>query len=114
MTDYGLPSRRDSNGDRKPVDQTYEWNGEELTVKILQPTVAQAEEYEELGEDISPMKMAEIVRKHLVKPEIPADDMTVEELQCYSRGIFESVADEEKFAQEVDKELEKRSSSAGN
>lgn len=114
MTEYGLPSRRDNDGNRVATEYAYTWQGEEITIKMLQPTVAEAEQYEELGDDVKPSKMAEIVNKHLVKPEIDADDMTVEELMCYAEGIFSATSESADFAAEVDKELSERATAEGN
>jgi len=115
MSEYGLPSARDSDGDRRATDHSYEWNGQEITIKILPPTVAEAEEYEHLGDDVSPTEMANIIDKHLKKPEIDdPSDMTIQELRAYAEGIFSAVAEENEFAEQVNEELESRGGETGN
>lgn len=112
MTQYGLTGRRDNDGNRKAIEHSYEWNGEEVTIKLIPPTVSEAEEYEALGDDVSPTEMESIIDDHLEKPVI--NDMTVEELQCYAKGIFSAVSEADDFAQSVDEELDKRSADSGN
>lgn len=114
MTEYGLPNRRDSEGNRKAQEHSYEWNGQEITIKIIPPSVAQAEEYEALGDDIAPTEMAEIVNKHVEKPQIEAEDMGMDELLCYAEGIFDYVQGGDDFEAAVDAELEQRESGEGN
>jgi hypothetical protein len=116
MSEYGLPSVRDKDGELRPVEHTYEWGGEEVTIKLLPPTISQQERYEELGEDVDVERLREIVDTHLVKPDIPDDEsLTSRELFCYLEGIVDySVGGGDGMAAEVQAELEKRNEAQGN
>lgn len=116
MSEYGLAGRRDNEGNRKPVEHEFEWKGQPVTIKLLPPTVSEAEEYEDLGEEVGAGEMADIVGNHIVKPEFEdASDMTVEELQAYVMGIMDYASDGDDLQDRVDAELEKRDDgSAGN
>lgn len=90
MSDYGLPTQRtgdDNNPD--PVDHTFEWDGDEVTIKLVPPTLGQIKRYENLGDDVGIEALEEIVDDHIEKPEIPAENMTMEEINCYVNGILD-------------------------
>ena len=113
MSEWGLTSERNSKGERKPVEYEYEYQGEEVRVKLLPPTVSELEEYEELGEDTGAGELAEIVDKHIVKPEV--DDPTIRELFCYVEGIVSyGASGGNDFVAEARKELEERADESGN
>jgi len=104
---YGLPDTRDEDGGRKAVDHTFEWGGQEITIKLLPPTIAQQQEYEELGEEADAEALAEILDEHLVKPDV--DDPTTRELFCYLEGIVDyGVSGGGEVADEVREEIEER------
>lgn len=111
MTEYGLPTPRDSTGRLKPVDHTYDWGDHEVTIKLIPPTISQQEDYEELGTETSSEDLREILEDHLVEPDISEMDLTARELLCYVEGIVDySVGDARGMAAEVQEELEARQS----
>lgn len=115
MTDYGLPTPRDSKGDLKGVDHTYEWDGQEVTIKLVPPTISQQEEYEELGEETTADELTEIIDRHLVEPDTSEIDITARELFCYVEGIVDySIGGGSDLADEVQEELERRQGESGN
>lgn len=90
MTEYGLPSARDEDGELQPVDHEFEWDGETVTIKLYPPTIADVEEYDNFGEDMDMSEMAEVVNDHLVEPDIDEpSDMTINEALCYVEGIVD-------------------------
>ena len=113
MSEWGLPSERDSNGNLRAVEHEYEYQGEDVKIKLYPPTVSQLEEYEELGDDTSATELADIVDQHLVKPDV--DDPTIQELFCFVQGIVDyGAAGGTDFVQDAREELEKRQSDEGN
>jgi hypothetical protein len=117
MTEYGLPSTRDKDGELQPVDHSYQWDGDEVTIKLIPPTISEFEEYESMGEETGSSELRDIIDKHLVKPAIPEDeDLTMRELLCYVEGIVDySEGSSDEYAEEVQEELEQRQSgAAGN
>lgn len=116
MTEYGLPSVRDKDGELQAVEHEFEWDGDNITIKLLPPTITEQERYEQLGEDADAERLREIIDKHLVKPEIPDDeDLTGRELTCYLEGIVDySVGGGSALRQEVAEELERRQDTQGN
>ena len=113
MSEWGLTSERNSDGDRKAVEHEYEYQGEDVKIKLLPPTVSELEEYEELGEDTDTSELAEIVDRHIVKPEV--DDPTIRELLCYVEGIASyGASGGNDFVAEARKELEERADESGN
>lgn len=90
MSEYGLATPRDDETDDPlPVDHTYEWDEEEVTIELVPPTLDQLEEYQDLGGDVDTDRLRDIVDKHITKPDIPAGKMTVREVNCYIRGILD-------------------------
>lgn len=115
MSDYGLPGLRDEEGELKPQDHTFEWSGEEVTIKILPPTISQQEEYEELGMETTTEDLREILDEHLLKPDPKQVELTGREVLCYVEGIVDySTGDRDGVAAEVLEELEKREGGEGN
>ena len=116
MSEYGLPSVRDKDGELQAVDHTFEWDDDEITIRLLPPTITEQERYEELGEDANAERLREIIDRHLVKPEIPEDeDLTGRELTCYLEGIVDySVGGGSDLRQQVSEELERREGAQGN
>lgn len=87
-TRYGLPSVRDRDGNLKPVDYTFTYRGEEVTVRIVPPTAAEVDQYESL-DDPTATHLAEIVCNHIVKPDYDdPEELTMAEITCYSQGIL--------------------------
>lgn len=90
MSDYGLPiDRTGDDNTPDPVEHTYEWNGEPVTIELVPPTLGQIKHYEDLGGDTDVDELEEIVDTHITKPELPAEDMTLEEINCYIEGILD-------------------------
>lgn len=115
MSEYGLPTPRDSNGNLKPVDHAFEWSGQEITIKLVPPTISQQEAYEELGMDTSAADLAEVLEDHLVEPDPNEFDFTARELLCYVEGIVDySTGDIDGVAAEVREEIEEREGAEGN
>lgn len=113
MTDYGLPNIRDSDGELAAVEHTYEWSGQEVTIKLKPPTISQHEEYEQFGDDVAAEKLVEILDRHLVEPDV-GDDPTARELFCYLEGIVDYGTGGGGMAADVREELEQRASAPGN
>lgn len=114
MPEYGLPDARDSDGNIKEVDHTFEWDGEEVTIRLKPPTVAELQEYEELGEEANTSDLEEVLEDHLVKPELNGDLMA-NELLCYVRGIVDYTSGSgNALVQGAREELEERQGEEGN
>jgi hypothetical protein len=107
MSEYGLPDVRDKDGELQAVDHTYDWNGDEITIKLVPPTISEFEEYQDLGEDASSEELMPAVEDHLVKPEIDGDP-TMAELLCYVNGIVDYCTGNSGYAEEVREELDER------
>lgn len=116
MSQYGLPGVRDKEGKRQVVEHSFDWNGNEITVKMKPPTISQQEEYEELGRDASTEKLREIVDRHIVEPTIPDDEeWTAAEVLAFVEGIVDfSTGGGGRAAEAVRDELEDRAIDAGN
>lgn len=115
-TRYGLPSPRDKDGELLPVEHTYDWQGQEVTIKAVPPTVSELDGYENLGFETSFGDLYEIVDKHLLKPELPSqDDTSGRELSCYLQGIMNiGGGDGVDFAEAARDALDERASDSGN
>lgn len=113
-TQYGLTDERNSDGSRKEVEHTYDFEGQEVTVKLLPPTISEVEEYERLEakDEIDADKLKEIVREHIKKPEI--NDPTMREVRCYVQAILDYSHGGGELAEMAEAELEKRDGSTGN
>lgn len=113
MSEYGLPDTRDSEGERKAVEHTYDWNGREVTIKLLPPTISEQQEYEQLGDEADAEELAAILDTHLVEPD--HDDYTTREMLCYIEGIVDyGVGGGGEVAHEVREEIDARKGTAGN
>jgi len=115
MTDYGLTGLRDKDGEIQPVDYTYEWNGQEITIKLRPPTIAEQEEIEQLDDDAPAGELEDLLSRHILKPEIK-DSWTTREMWAYIEGLMRwSMGDDAgDLADELADELEKRDQSSGN
>lgn len=114
MSDYGLAGLRDKDGDLQAVDYSYEWNDDEITIKLRPPTIAEQEELEDLDDDAGPDELEEILERHIVKPEIKGS-WTTREMWAYMEGIIKySTGDEDGVADEIAAEIERRSDGQGN
>lgn len=90
MTEYGLSTPRDPDTDDPlPVEHKYEWNGEDVVIELVPPTLDQLERYQEMGADVDTEALRDIVDDHIEKPDRPAGSMTVREINCYIRGILD-------------------------
>jgi hypothetical protein len=114
MTDYGLPTVRDEQGDLQAVEHTFDYAGQEVTIKLVPPTISQQEEYEEMGEDVDADALRELLDEHLVEPDVSAaEDLTMREVMCYVEGIVD-YSTGGGMAADVREELEQRDRSGGN
>jgi hypothetical protein len=115
MSEYGLPEVRDKDGDLQPVEHTYEWGGEDITIKLLPPTIPEYSDYENLGEETENEELREIIGRHLVKPDIPEDQaLTMPELLCYVEGIVDYCNGSAGLGGAAREELEERGVGEGN
>lgn len=114
MSEYGLPTNRDSDGELKPVDHTYEYAGDTITIKMVPPTITQQDEYEDLGAEVAFEDLNEIVERHIVKPDVENVELTTREVMCYLHGINDYGLNGGSMAQAVQEELEQRSEGEGN
>lgn len=118
MSDYGIAGLRDSDGERKPVEHTTDWNGDEVTVKFVPPTITEVDDLEELlnQEDLTPKEIQGPLNEYLVEPSIPDDqEWTLPEFNCYIGAIYEwSMGDGDGAAGAVADELEERDGDEGN
>jgi len=108
MTEYGLPTSRDNEGNRKPVDHSYEYDGDDITIKLLPPTISEIEEYENLDDNVNAAQLRDILDTHLVRPE--QEDYTIDELWAYYSGILEYALDgnTSELAAEAEQRLDER------
>lgn len=113
---YGLSGLRDKDGNRQTVEHSYEWGGDEITIKLDPPTVSQQEAYEDLGEEAGAGELRDVLDEHLVEPSIPDDEeWTMRELLCYVNGIVDfSNGGAPDVIDEVRDELDQRADGAGN
>lgn len=88
MTSYGIPDIRDSEGNLKGVDHTYEWNGREVTIKHVPLTSAEQQEIESEGMDIDVSTMEEFLDRKMVEPS-PEGDWALAEVMCYFEGVVD-------------------------
>lgn len=86
---YGLTGIRDEETGEVDTDEfVFEWDGQEVRLELVPPTLTQQENYEGLGSDVEVEQLREIVERHVVKPEEPPDDWTLREVSCYLEGIM--------------------------
>jgi len=114
MPDYGLPTQRDAEGNLQAVEHTFEFDDQEVAIKLVPPTFTQLEAYEDMGENVSTDELRTIIDEHLVKPDHNPGEMTVREVQCYVQGIVDYNADDSDLAQAAQEELAERESAPGN
>lgn len=116
MSDWGLPSQRDSDGKLRPVEHEYEYQGESVKIKLFPPTVSQLEGYEEFGDETGVSELADVVGEHIVKPEIEdPSELTIRELMCYVQGIIDfGASGGSDFVEDAREELEARQDGEGN
>lgn len=109
MTGYGLPS---ADG---PQEHTYEWGGQEVTIKLVPPTLDQVEEYQDLGQDADIGEMRDVLRRHIKQPAKPPGEMTLQEVNCYIAGIMDHAeSGGPEVVQEARDYLEENSDDEGN
>lgn len=115
-TEYGLAGLRDADGELQTVDHTYQWAGEEVTIRFDPPTLSQQEELESLDDDEPVEEMEGLLDTLMVKPSTPEDgSWTAREMQCYLQGIIAwSLGQEDGLAQEVQDEIDDRTDAEGN
>lgn len=108
---WGLRNVRNPDGSRKVQEHNYEFQGEEINIKLIPPTAEQLDEYEGKEEDMSATELAEIVDRHIVKPEIEnPGEYTMVELNAYVQGILDFSAGDE----ELNQALAERGGEMGN
>lgn len=109
---YGLTDERDSDGNRKAVEHSYEWDGQDIHIKLIPPTISEIEEYEEFGEEMPASKLRDVIDDHIVKPEV--EDPTMREVMCYIEGIIDYAGEGNELANAAQEELESRSNTGKN
>lgn len=100
---YGLISARDADGEPRTDDHEFEWGDEVVKIKLRPPTLGEIQEYENLGDDVDAGRLADIIGRHIVKPEYDDPmDMTLEELNCYVNGIVSYAEESDAYQDELD------------
>lgn len=89
---YGIPDLRDEEGGLREVDHTFQWNNSDVTIRITPPTIGQIEKYQRLGDEAEPEEIKDVLKDHLVKPEVDYNDLTATEMLCYATGIMDHVS----------------------
>lgn len=113
--EYGLTGLRDRDGELRPVEYTFEFGGETLTIKFHPPTLAEQEELENLDEDEPASEMASILDDYMIKPQIPDDgSWTAREMNAYLTGILQWSMGGTDLGQEIEEEIDERTASEGN
>lgn len=114
MTDYGITKERDSEGNRKPIDHTFEFGGEEVTIQIMPPTISEVEELEQLEneDEIDASRLNEMLSEFIIKPEV--DDPTMKEANAFAEGLMDYVSGGTELAQAAQEELESRGGSGNS
>lgn len=87
--EYGLPVPRDRDGELQSVEHTYEWQGHEVTIKLVPPTIADLREYEQFGDETETDDLMKVYERHIVEPSVPTDAVTMRELLCYIEGVID-------------------------
>lgn len=111
MTEYGITKERDSEGNRKPVDHTFEFGGESITIQLIPPTISEVEELEELEEksDVKVSDLMGVYDDFIVKPDV--DDPTMTEANAFAEGILDYVSGGTDLAELAQEEIEARGGS---
>lgn len=104
-TQYGLPEARNPDGSLKAVEHTFEWGGQDVTIKLTPPTDSQVQEYEALGDEASMDELRKIVDRHVEAPQY--DEYTMRELNCFITGIMDHAAGGE-MGEAIQAEIEAR------
>lgn len=114
---YGLPTPRDGENNLLPQDHSYEWNGQEVKIKLIPPTISQLEQYQNLGDDVEVDALRDIVDTHVEEPlkskGLNAGDLTVREVNCYVEGIIDYGDTGGKKMEEVREAIEEREGRSG-
>lgn len=110
MSEYGLTSLRDADGELQAVDHSYEWGGQEVTIKFVPPTLSQQEQLEDLDDDAAADKLEELLDRHMVKPSVPENESwTAREMWCYITGIMRwSMGEDGGLGEELESEIDER------
>jgi len=113
---YGLTDLRDKDGDLENVEFSYEWAGEEITIKFRPPTLSEQEEFEDLDEDEPAENLESLLDEHMVKPSVSEDSSwTAREMWCYITGIMRwSMGGENSLAADIEDEIDERTGGEGN
>jgi hypothetical protein len=118
MSEYGLAGLRDADGTRQPVEHTYEYAGDEVTIKFIPPTLNEVDEIEERmqDDDLDVEEIQQPLDDYLIEPSIPdGEGWTLREFDAYITGIYEWSMGAEGIHAEVRDELEERGNgTAGN
>lgn len=117
MTEYGLPSVRDREGDLQAVDHTFTFDGDEVSIRFTPPTIAEYEDLEEFQQrqDVDPDELENVVRDYLVKPDIPEDQsLTFRETLAYLQGIMDYSTGGAGLNEEIVEKLDEIQAEAGN
>lgn len=116
MTEYGLSGLRDADGELQTVTYEYEWNNDQIKIKFDPPTLSQQEKIENLDEDADPETLEEILNEHMVKPKVSEDSSwTAREMWCYITGLIKwSSGMDDTMMQDIEEEIESRTSGEGN
>lgn len=109
-TEYGLAGFRDKDGNLQPVEHSYSWNGEEITIKFRPPTIAEQEELENLDDDAGASELEAVLDRHMVKPQIPdGGSWTTREMWAYLQGIMQHSIGEAGIGEDLDEAIADRS-----
>lgn len=114
--EYGLVGLRDRDGELQPVEFSYEFAGEEVTIKFRPPTLAEQERLEDLDDDESAERLEEILDEHMIKPSVPDDgSWTAREMWAYLQGILQwSMGSENQLHADIQEELDEQTGGEGN
>jgi hypothetical protein len=112
--EYGLPNLRDDEtGDLKPVTHTFTFDGDEVTIKFIPPTLAVTEEYAELGDRLDDETTAKMLSDILIEPDLAPDEFTQRELIAYPQGLKEWNLGRD-LSEALTEALESRGGGSGN
>ena len=120
MSEYGLTDLRDGDGQRQPVEHTFEWgdDDQEVTIRFVPPTLNEVDEIEDMmdSEDLSLDEIQEPLDDYLVEPSLPDEEgWTLREFWCYMTGIYQWSLGDTGAHGNIRDEIEQRDqSAAGN
>lgn len=113
-TEYGLPNLRDDEtGDLKPVTHTFTFDGDEVTIKFVPPTLAKTEEYADMGDRLDDETTAEMLSEILIEPDLEPAEFTQRELIAYPQGLKEWNLGRD-LTEALNEALRERSGDSGN